>query len=52
MEQIQGTLGSQIDSVGIESGVALGGSKAQEEQGKEDSKGQHVDLAALFLPLT
>lgn len=40
--------GAQIDGVDIESGVALRGGKAQDERGKEESKGQHVDLVALF----
>ena len=51
VEERQQTLGSQIDRVGIESGVALGGGKAQEERGKEESEGQHVDLVALFRDL-
>ena len=42
------TLGRQIDRIGIESGVALRGSKAQEERGKQENEGQHVDLIALF----
>lgn len=42
------TLSRQIDRIGIESGVALRGGKAQEERGKQESnKGQHVDLIAL-----
>ena len=31
------TLGGQIDRVGIESGVALRGGKAQEERGKQEN---------------
>ena len=31
------TLGRQIDRVGIESGVALRGGKAQEEGGKQEN---------------
>ena len=42
------TFGRQIDRVGIESGVALRGGKTQEERGKQDNQGQHVDLMALF----
>ena len=41
------TLEGRINRVGIQGGV-LGGSKAQEERGKEESKGEHVDLVALF----
>ena len=42
------TFRGQIDGIGIESGVALRGGKAQDEGGEEDGKGQHVDLVALF----
>lgn len=44
----QRTFGCQIDLAGIESGVALGGGKAQDERGKEEWEEQHVDLVALL----
>ena len=44
------TLEGRIDGVGIQ-GRVLGGGKAQEEGDKEESKGEHVDLVALFLIL-
>ena len=47
-EESKQTLCGQIDRVGIESGVALRGGKAQDERGEQESKGQHVDLIALF----
>lgn len=47
-EKSEQTLGCQIDRAGIEGGVALRGGKAQDERGKQESKGQHVDLIALF----
>ena len=41
------TSGGQVDGIGID-GVVLGGGKAQNERGKQESKRQHVDLVALF----
>ena len=43
------TLGRQIDRVEVKSGVALRSGKAQQERGKEEGEGQHVDLVALLL---
>ena len=42
------TSGGQVDRIGIDRVVALGGGKAQNERGKQESKRQHVDLVALF----